>query len=144
MSMKLEDIKKKNIYTVPDKYFDQLPARIQSRANENTPVSWFSLNWSLSYKLAAPVLAVILIMFYFGRNDQSTPTDAESLLAMVSTDEIIAYIDFMDISTDEIIETIDLTDFDFMLYEDNIIDADLEIDELEHLYDAYGFKDELL
>ena len=57
--MKLEDIKKKNIYTVPDKYFDQLPTRIQSRVNEQKPVSWLSWDWRLSYKLAVPAIAVI-------------------------------------------------------------------------------------
>ena len=60
--MKLDEIKKKNIYTVPDKYFDQLPTRIQSRVNEKLPVSKWSWNQSLIYKVAAPVLAVVLLL----------------------------------------------------------------------------------
>ena len=63
--MKLEDIKKKNIYSVPDKYFDQLPTRIQSRVNEKKPVSGLYLNWSLVYKVGAPALAMVFDIILF-------------------------------------------------------------------------------
>lgn len=142
--MKLEDLKKKNIYTVPDNYFDQLPTRIQSRINEKRPASWLNFNWSLTYKLAAPVLAVLFLVFYFGRSDRQIPQDAESLLARVNTDEIIAYIDFMDISTDEIIESIDLNGFDFIIYEEQLIGDDLETEDIKELFDAYGLEEEIL
>ena len=145
--MKLEDIKKKNIYTVPDKYFDQLPTRIQSRVNEKHPVSWLSWNWSLTYKLAAPAIAIILIVIYFGRTDNYSYQDTDAILAQVSTEDIIAYLEFTDITTDDIIENVDFTDIELDFYEDGpIIQEFNEMDEedMELLLDEYGLEDEIL
>ena len=145
--MKLEDIKKKNIYTVPDKYFDQLPTRIQSRVNEKNPVSWLSWNWSLTYKLPAPAIAIVLMVIYFGRTDHYSIQDTDTILAQVSTEDIIAYLEFTDITTDDIIETVDFTDIELDFYEDGpIIQEFNEIDEedMELLLNEYGLKDEIL
>ena len=145
--MKLEDIKKKNIYTVPDKYFDQLPTRIQSRVNEKNPVSWLSWNWSLTYKLAAPAIAIILMVIYFGRTDNYSTQDTDTILAQVSTEDIIAYLEFTDITTDDIIENVDFTDIELDFYEDGpIIQEFNEMDEedMELLLDEYGLEDEIL
>ncbi len=145
--MKLEDIKKKNIYTVPDKYFDQLATRIQSRVNEKNPVSWLSWNWSLTYKLVAPAIAIILMVIYFGRTNHYSSQDSIAILAQVSTEDIIAYLEFTDITTDDIIETVDFTDIELDFYEDGpIIQEFNEIDEedMELLLDEYGLGDEIL
>ena len=145
--MKLEDIKKKNIYTVPDKYFDQLPARIQSRVSEKQPVSWLSWNWSLSYKLAVPAIAVILMVIYFGRTNNFIPQNTDAILAQVSTDDIIAYLEFTDITTDDIIESVDMSDLELDFYEDGPIIQELnEIndEEYELLLDEYVLEDEIL
>ncbi len=145
--MKLEDIKKKNIYSVPDKYFDQLPGKIQSRINEEQPVSWLSWNWSLTYKLAVPVAAIILMVFYFGNLNDQTPQDAGAILAEVSTDDIIAYLDYADLTTEEIVEVIDIDDIEFELYENSPIIEDLndiDEDEMNLLYEQYGLDEDIL
>jgi hypothetical protein len=145
--MKLEDINKKNIYSVPDKYFDQLPNRIQSRVNEEKPVSWLSLNWSLSYKLALPVAAVLLMVFYFGNFNNQSKVDAGALLAEVSTEDIIAYLDYTDITTDEIVEVIDINEIELELYKDSpMIEEFDEIgeEEMNFLYEEYGLDEEFL
>jgi hypothetical protein len=111
--MKLDDIKKKNIYTVPDKYFDQLPARIQSRVNEKDPVSALHWNWGWWYKLAIPAIAVVFLIIYFGRIEPDINQDAESILAQVSTEDVIAYLADIDISTSDIIESFDLNNIEF-------------------------------
>ncbi len=120
--MKLEEIKKENIYTVPDKYFDQLPTRIQSRVHVKKPVLGISLNWNSVYKIAAPVFAVVLMVVYFGipKLNNSAPS-AEDFLAQVSSDDLIAYLQTTDITTDDIAEELDLTNIDLDFY---IIDTD--------------------
>ncbi|MCK5279786.1 MAG: hypothetical protein KAK04_14630 [Cyclobacteriaceae bacterium] len=145
--MKLEDIKKKNIYSVPDKYFDQLPARIQSRVNEKKPVFGLSLNWSLAFKVAAPALALVLILFYFdiSTTDNST-LSSDELLAQVSTDDLIAYLETTDITADEIIEELDLSNIELDFYEEGPImqDMDMNDEDIDALLDEYGIDGDLL
>lgn len=145
--MKLEDIKKKNIYTVPDKYFDQLPTRIQSRVNEKRPVSWFNLDWRLSYKLALPAVAVIMLIMFLGKSDNYVSQDPDAILAQVSTDDIIAYLEFTDMTTEDIIESVDFTDIELDFYEEGPIIQELEEisdDEIDFLLEEYGLEDEIL
>lgn len=144
--MKLDDIKKKNIYTVPDKYFDQLPTRIQSRVNEK-PVSRWNWNQSLAYKLAAPAFLVVLLLFYFGMGNENDSQDFETILAQVSNEDIIAYLGNTDITTEEIIEAIDFSDAELDFYEDGPIMQDLEDmgeEDLNTLFDEYGLDEEIL
>lgn len=145
--MKLEDIKKKNIYSVPDKYFDQLPTRIQSRVNEKKPVSGLYLNWSLVYKVGAPALAMVLILFYFGISTTDNSTlSSDELLAQVSTDDLIAYLETTDITTDEIIEELDLSNIELDFYKEGPImqDMDMNDEDIDALLDEYGIDGDLL
>jgi hypothetical protein len=145
--MKLDDIKKKNIYTVPDKYFDQLPTRIQSRVNEEQPVSRWRWNQSLIYKLAAPAFVVVLLLFYFGLDNKKETQDFETILAQVSNEDIIAYLGNTDITTEEIIEAIDFSDAELDFYEDGPIMRGLEDigeEDLNTLFDEYGLDEEIL
>lgn len=145
--MKLEDIKKKNIYSVPDKYFDRLPAIIQSRVIEKKPVLGLSLSWSLAFKVAAPALALVLILFYFGISTTDNSTlSSDELLAQVSTDDLIAYLGTTDITIDEILEELDLSNIELNFYEDGPImqDMDMNDEEIEALFDEYGIDGDLL
>lgn len=145
--MKLEDIKKKNIYTVPDKYFDQLPTRIQSRVNDKKPVLGVRLNWKLALKVTVPVVAVVMILFYFGIATMRNSTlSSEELLAQVSTDDLIAYLETTDITADEIIEEVDFTNIDLDFYENGPIMQDIELnnEEIDALLDEYGIDGDLL
>ena len=144
--MKLEEIKKKNIYTVPDKYFDQLPTRIQSRMNEKKPVFGISVNWSIVLKVATPSFAVILLLFYFGASRNNTYKSAEEILAQVETEDLIAYLETTDITTEDIIEELDLSTIDLNFEDEGPIIQDFEMDaqDLDFLYDEYGIDSEIL
>lgn len=146
--MNLEEIKKKNIYTVPDNYFDQLPTRIQSRVNEKKPTFGFSLNWNLAFKIAFPTIVVVLVVFYFGINSNNATLSADEILAQVSTEDLIAYIETTDITTDEIIEEIDFTGIDLEFYEidqDPLIhDIELNQGNIDALMDEFGIDNEIL
>ena len=145
--MKLEEIKKENIYTVPDKYFDQLPTRIQSRVHVKKPVLGISLNWNSVYKIAAPVFAVVLMVAYFGipKLNDSAPS-AEDFLAQVSSDDLIAYLQTTDITTDDIAEELDLTNIDLDFYSEEPIMRDIQMNEneIDALMDEFGIDDDLL
>ncbi len=144
--MKLEDIKKKNIYSVPDKYFDQLPTRIQARVNDKKPVSGWSLNWSFFFKIATPAVAVVLIFFYFNTSTNFHNQSAEEILAQVSTEDLIAYLEATDITTDEILEELDLTDIELDFMDEDPIMKGIEIDDqdMDLLFDLYGIDSEIL
>ena len=144
--MKLEDIKKKNVYTVPDRYFEELPGKIQERVSEKKPGFIFSLNWKLAFQVASPVLAVLLLIFYFGIGTQSSSLSAEELLAEVTTEDVIAYLETTDLSADEIIEELDLSTVDLDFTEEGPIMEDLEMNDqdMDLLFDEYGIESELL
>jgi len=145
--MKLEDIKKENIYTVPDKYFDQLPTRIQTQVYKKKPVLGFSLNWHLAYKIAFPALAVLLMVFYFvAPRFANSAQSAEEILAQVSTEDLVAYLQTTDITTDEIIEVVDFTNIDLDFYDHEPIMQNMQMNEkdIDALLDEYGIDNDLL
>ena len=144
--MKLEDIKKKNIYSVPDKYFDQLPTRIQARVNDSKPAFKLSWRWNLLYKIAVPTLVIIFIVFYFGIESNNFESNADNLLAQVSSDDLIAYLETTDLTTDEIIEELDLSDLELDFYDEGPIMQDMNINEEEMnvLFDEYGIEGDIL
>jgi len=135
---KLEDIKKENIYKVPERYFDELPMRIQNRISgksESAPSMVF--NWTMAVKIAVPAF-VLAIAVSFGILFQSNNTtqDAETLLAQVSTEDMIAYLQETDISVDEI-----LNEIQFDEIADELVDEHLLLDDEELTGDLY---DELI
>lgn len=131
---RLEDIEKKDIFQVPEGYFDTLPTIIQSRVTEKTS------NWNPSFvlglKFALPVLVIGLSLFWFLGGE--TKTNPEQLLASVSTEDIADYIHAMEISNDDLLDALDYSQINadsLNLEESHVMvdDADLsdEIIELE-------------
>ena len=142
--MKLEEINKKNIYKVPDQYFDQLPMRIQSRVDAQKPVNRFTFSWNFAAKIAVP--AMVLLLFYFGIDNSNTGQSTEQLLAMVDTEDIIAYLETTDITTDEILEQIDLStiELDFADEESMMQDIEMDVEDMDILFDEFGIESEIL
>jgi hypothetical protein len=61
----LEDLDKKNIYSVPEAYFDKLSYSIQNRIHEKE-VSWFEKLKTSPIKYAIPAFSILLVLtFYF-------------------------------------------------------------------------------
>jgi len=144
--MKLEDINKKNIYSVPDKYFDQLPGRVQARIQANKPREIFSLNWSLTYKIAAPALAMVMLVLFFWYQGPAKSQSAEALLAQVSTSDLVAYLETTDITTEDIIESIDFDNIDMDLSDETPIILDFKMNEesINSILDEFGVDEDLL
>ena len=71
---------------------------------------------------------------------------ADDILAQVSTDDLVAYLETTDITTEEILEEIDITNIDFDFYNDQILIQDMEMDDesIDFLYDEFGLESEIL
>lgn len=101
----LENIQKKNIFEVPDGYFDKLPSSIQARLESDSPKRepkpYF--RYALQYALPVVLVAVAAIFIFKPKS-----ASVEDLLATVSTEQLIAYLDEIDVNTlttDELIES---------------------------------------
>lgn len=101
----LENIPKKNIFEVPDGYFDKLPSSIQARLESDSPKrepkTYF--RYALQYALPVVLVAVAAIFIFKPKS-----ASVEDLLATVSTEQLIAYLDEIDVNTlttDELIES---------------------------------------
>lgn len=97
--MKLDDLPKKNVYRVPDRYFDQLPgrmmARVSQRASAENPVAWLAFWRQPLLRGALAGLALVLSFIYFFTITSSQAPSAasgEGLLANVTEKEALDYL----------------------------------------------------
>ena len=126
---KLEDIPKKNIFEVPDGYFDKLPTKIQARTADESAPSW-TWSWGLSLKLALPVVVITLAGIFWLRPGPPA-IDVRAELATIAPADLQQYLDQneavydTDITTEELLENPDWSNDD--------------VDQLENsVYSGYG------
>lgn len=110
---KLDDLPKKAIFEVPEGYFDRLPGVIQSRISLKSPSverpSYFVL--SLRYALPTFILmaaSIFVYQNYYGAKS----SDAESMLATVSSQDLIDYLDEDEVSMEEILDYINVNEIE--------------------------------
>lgn len=129
---KLEDIPRKNIFDVPEGYFDQLPARVQARvsASSRRRVSW---SWTNSLRYALPVLVAIALVT--GWWLKQAPEDPEAILASIEAEQLAAYLEENGLVTEDLIPYEDLTEEDATAIESEVYDAAFDESELELLLD---------
>jgi hypothetical protein len=128
---KLEDIPKKEIFNVPDGYFDSLPSAIQARVAEKglpSPRSTFQV--ALKYAIAAVVI-VAGTVFWF--NQSKAPLDVETMLAGIQTEDLVAYLNESDISTEELLDAANFNPEDLEDIESEVYGLDLQGLELDDL-----------
>jgi hypothetical protein len=132
----LEDIPKKTIFEVPEGYFEKLPGVIQSRIAEQNPVreriSYFA--FSLRYALPAIVLIAASIFVYESYYN-AQPTDAESILASVDSQDLVDYLDEDEVSIEDILEDVGADDIN--PDELNTMELDFSEEDLLDLSDEF-------
>ena len=103
---KLEDIPKNHPFKVPEGYFDKLPGMIQARIAEKSDVKEAKpyFRYALQYALPVVVLAIVAVIYLV----PPTTQNADTLLASVSTDELVAYLEESEITTEELLEEMTL------------------------------------
>jgi hypothetical protein len=133
---KLEDIPKKEVFSTPDGYFDSLPTRIQSRIVEKDGKRDHVFTFQTAWKLALPAVVLLAVgIFWF--TSPSQPADAESILASVQTEDLVAYLSESDISTEEVIDaagfnTEDIDEIAGEVYDLQNIDLEgIDLDDLD-------------
>jgi hypothetical protein len=130
---KLEDISKKNIFEVPEGYFEKLPGIIQARVAKPEPVRI----WVTSLKYALPVLAIMAfgIFWFTGSSEKSF----DEQLAGIQTEQLIAYINDADLQIDDLSESVEWNEFDLLELEDKVYSTfDMTGDELDLLLDEFN------
>ncbi|HMJ68115.1 MAG TPA: hypothetical protein VK508_04435 [Cyclobacteriaceae bacterium] len=86
---KLEDIPKKNIYEVPDGYFDQLPTVIQARMAKETGRTPLAVALRFSLKYALPVIVLVITGILWFRPAPSV----QMQLSEIDASQVALYLD---------------------------------------------------
>jgi hypothetical protein len=127
---KLEDIPKRKVFNVPEGYFENLPGIIQARVStqvkekETRPVFAYALRYTVPL-----VVVFALAIFWFNR--RAEVTSAESILASVQTEDLVAYLNDADLTTDELLEDVfldadDVNEIEEEVYRLDQVDEDFE------------------
>ncbi|PZR38680.1 MAG: hypothetical protein DI538_09025 [Azospira oryzae] len=132
---KLEDLPRKNIYQVPDGYFDKLPGVIQSRVARKE--NHHEVSWGLVFRYAFPVLLLAVAgIFWF---NATTLGSAEEELQTVNPEQLSLFLNDTDLSTEELIETVAWSNTDLEDLADEVYSS-LEVTgpEMDKVVDEYG------
>ena len=129
---KLDEIPKKNVFEVPDGYFDRLPMKILARLE--TPAQTPSISiWNLVFRYALPSVIAVFALVYFLRPKSYEPED---LLAGIASEHLIAYLHDSDINESDLLEAanFDEADADSLNVQlNNILLGDSEVNEFERV-----------
>jgi len=125
---KLEDIPKKHPFNVPEDYFDRLPGMIQARIEKESGVKEEKpyFRYALQYALPVIVLAIVAVIYLVPQKSQ----DVDTLLASVSTEELVAYLEQSELTTDELLENWELNDESVEAIESEVY---FNLDELQNI-----------
>ncbi|MDQ2657135.1 MAG: hypothetical protein M3Y60_06910 [Bacteroidota bacterium] len=116
---RLEDIPRKQFFTTPEDYFDDLPGKIQSRISRGQPVRSQRpvVRYALQYAL--PLVVIVASVVYYNLTGDANP---ESILASVETEDLILYLQESGITTDEVLESVEFTSQELDALEDEVYD----------------------
>lgn len=102
---KLEDIEPKEIFSVPEGYFEKLPSVIQARLTEKNIIRKTVWYQRPALRYAVPVLALFAVVMY--RFIPPAKPDVISLLESVEVQYLEAYLAESGITTEELLEVLD-------------------------------------
>lgn len=126
---RLEDLKKSRVFTEPPEgYFDKLPGIIQAKTAHKGLQKARSY-WIGALRLVPAAAAVVLIALYFGVFKGPGVQDMDLLLADVSSEDIIEYLEDIDLTSEQIYEEVDINELSLQFEEEQ--DALLENLEIE-------------
>lgn len=133
---KLEGLPKKQPYTVPDDYFKELPGIIQARAVKPEQISAPIFSWSATLKYALPVIALAIMLGYFGIRLSNDNINVQAMIDEIPTEELVSYLMESEISTEELLSLIDVNELDI----DGMVDENIELlneSEWDYLIEEY-------
>ncbi len=147
--IQLDDIRKESVYKVPSRYFVELPGIIQARIQKGPEITQHSrlpiFNWKIALVTATLLLTLVFYALFRGNSKAISP---EEILAQVSIEDIIEYLDFSEITTEDILAelTMEEADIDEFLQNDIMFLNEEEIESIDilELYEKFGIKDDSL
>lgn len=137
-----KDIPKKDIYQVPEGYFDSLPDKIYQRISESeerkTVPKGGEVNWKMISYAAAACITLLAVAFIIFQNGAAS-TSPEDLLAEVSSADLLAYLEYSEVDAYEIIESADPALWDQTLVDPvEALQPDFNEEDIDLLYELYG------
>ena len=135
----IEQLKReKEIFEVPEGYFDSLTSNIQARIKEEAvPEKSRIMVPRLAWVTPIIIVAIATIFWLYPVGKEA---NANELLAEVPTEELLAYLDNYEISEEEIVTymgELDLADMQFDEADTDLLD-DLNMNELEGIMDDFN------
>jgi len=133
--IKINELKKGNIFKVPNGYFEELPSLVQARVLEHagSKQGWLSLPSVRWAAVATPALAVIMYFVIFKGPVEPTPVNIDDLLAQVETNDLIACLEDSDLTDAELISGLALESFEIDEITDELYFEDIDIIDLESI-----------
>jgi hypothetical protein len=117
---KLEDIPKKNIFEVPDGYFDRLPGVVQSRISATRKNSF---QWIFALRYAIPVLVIAVAgILWFTRGNDDAPGNWDKL----EESQLAIFLNDTELTAEDLAESVNWSSDDLAQLEDEVY-ATLEI-----------------
>jgi hypothetical protein len=149
--LKLDNIPRENIHKTPEGYFDELPGIIQARVTQKSSRSTFwqtllvpATGWKVA--LATAVLALILVFSIVFESNKVSGT-VDEILAEVSLEDLIEYVEYSDITTDDILAELDMSEYelDDIMGDDIMLLDEMEFENLDQydLYEVYGIDEDI-
>ena len=137
---KLEDIPKKDIFEVPEGYFEKLPGIVQSRVSASSKRK--TTQWVFALRYAIPILILAGIgIFWFNNSPSYQYNELEAELEALQPDQLSIYLNDTDLSTEELVETVTWSEDDLQELQENVYST-LEVtsQELEDVLDEYDVE----
>lgn len=131
---------------MPDGYFEGLTSKIQERIKEEEEVAPERV-WVPRLAWATPILVIAISIIYLMNVGGNQPESVEDMLASISNEELIEYLDMTDVPTDEILASVDgafLEEaFSNANGETDILN-DINEEDLDGILDSYDLNEEFL
>lgn len=140
--IKLSDLPKKDPFRAPEGYFDTLQEKIDARIGLEKKGRVIQVNWRhIGYAVAASVTLLVAVLIGI-RNPTEQRPNVEQMLAEISFEECIAYLEASDIEIDEIVQGTPLEAWNEPLVSPTGPDSLIDDSELDALYERYGVTDD--
>jgi hypothetical protein len=130
---KLEDIPKKQVFEVPDGYFEKLPGIIQSRVTETSVKEHWSPFYRYGLRFALPAVLLLAFGIFWYQHSQENKS-AEGILASIQTEDLLAYLGESDLTTEELLDEVHLNDDDANQIEESVYEFHLEDSDIEEIF----------
>jgi hypothetical protein len=131
----LENHKKKDLFTVPPQYFDELPSRIQSKINESKSRRWFQdFAFSPLIRNASVGIGIILVFFglyFFNKSSEEVTTERVASINLPN-EEVVDYLVNNPLAAMQVEEFFDAEIITTTFSEDEIVEQ-TDADDIEEI-----------